>query len=282
MRNLFAKNMTDENDPRYDGETAFLRQRVPVEQQAVLEQQAKQMVSSVKKMICYPLVIAQIVLAVIGFICLRVFLNLWSDEDILLWWLLAIAAMCFVVFGFLQWNGKKRREAVEQSDDYQTLTVQMEAASVGSRALLGILGDAADIEVLSYDYEIKNGKEKRTDSKWEYDTCCFYAFVQEGELFLADSVDKYAFPLSAVTAVHHRHTKTKVFMWMKDEEPKSVTYKPYKIKYDEDGDVYTLPAVYALEVSCGEDVYELILPEYEWDMVLQPMAGTALPTPTEE
>ncbi|MBQ9859787.1 MAG: hypothetical protein IJO76_03805 [Clostridia bacterium] len=282
MRNIFGKNVTDDKNPVYDGEAAFLRQRVPAEQQAVLEEQADRLTASVKKMVCLPLVIVQVVAVIVGFICLRVFLNLWTDEDVLLWWLLAVAVVCFAAFAVLLWGNKKRRESVEQSDDYQTLTTQMEAASMGSRALLGIPADAADIEVLGYDYEMKNGKEKRTDSNWEYDTCCFYAFAQEGELFLADNVNKFAISLAAVTAVRRRMGKTKVFMWLKDEEPKSAAYKPYKVKYDEDRNVYTLPAVVVLEIAHGEATYQLVLPEYEWERVLQPLVGGAVPALTEE
>lgn len=285
MRNIFAKNITDDKNPVYDGEAAFLRQRVPEYQQAQLEQQADTMIGTAKKMICWPVLVGQGLLAIAGLGCLRAFLDMWLPEEgtgTVRWPLVAIFTACAAGFGLLEWYSRRRTKQIEESDEYQMNEQQVAAAADTSRALLGVPADAADIEVLGYDYKIKKDKEKRTDSDWDYDTCCFYAFVQEGELLLADSVDKFAIPLAAVTAVRLRQKKAKVWLWMKDDSPKSDTYKPYQVKYDEDSDVYTLPAVYVLEIAHGGETYELLLPAYEWDRVLQPLVGDRLPAPTEE
>ena len=284
MPSIFAKNVTDEKNATFDGEAAFLQQRVPEYHQAQLEQQANTMIGTAKKMICWPALVGQGLLAIAGLVCLRVFLDTWLPEEgtgTVRWPLVAIFAACAAGFGLLEWYSRRRKKQIEQSDEYQLTEQHLESAADTSRVLLGVPADAADIEVLGYDYKLKNGKEKRTDS-WDYDTCCYYAFVQDGALMLADSEEKYAIPLSAVTAVRHRHEKTKVWLWMKDDQPKAEPYKPYKIKYDEENDVYTLPAVYALTVSHNGEEWELVLAEYEWDAVLQPLVGDRLPAPTEE
>lgn len=272
MRNLFAVNKTDEDNTAYDGEV-FLRQSVPAELAQRMDQQAEQLVKSV---INKPLIISIAVTAMVGLGLLRVCASLWSEEvdaPILTAVLLVLGIACLVASGLLAWWDHRRRKLAQESDEFQMLETEMDSAATAARMTLGIPADAADLEVLGCDYVIKRGKEKFTGEGYTHETCSLYAFVEDGELMLADSEDKYAIPLSEITAVRRRQEKVKVWLWMKEDEPKSAAYKPYGIKYDKENDIYTLPEVYAIEISHDGEAYEVLVPAYEWERVLQPLTG---------
>lgn len=272
MRNIFAVNKTDEDNTAYDGQV-FLRQSITEDLAQRMNEQAEQLV---KSMISKSLIISIAITALVGLVLLCVCAALWGEEvasPVVNYILLGLAVACLAAGDLLAWWDHRRRKAAQESDAFQTLETEMESAAASSRMQLGIPADAADMEVLGYDYVIKRGKEKFTGEGYTHETCCLYAFVENGELLLADRKDKYAIPLSAVTAVHCRQEKTKVWLWVKEEEPTSETYKPYGIKYDKGNDIYTLPAVYALEIVRDGETYELVVPKYEWERVLQPLTG---------
>ncbi len=278
MRNIFAVNKTDEDNTAYDGQ-AFLRQSVPPELAQRMDEQAEQLVKSV---INKPLIISIAVTAMVGLGLLRVCASLWSedvDAPILTVVLLVLGIACLVASGLLAWWDHRRRKLAQESDEFQLLGTEMDGSATAARMTLGIPADAADLEVLGCDYVVKRGKEKFTGEGYTHETCCLYAFVENGELMLADSQEKYAIPLSEVTAVRRRQEKVKVWMWMKDEAPKSEAYKPYGIKYDKENDIYTLPEVVVLEISHDGEAYEVLVPAYEWERVLQPLTGLTI---TEE
>ena len=283
MQNIFGYNITENQDAPADGQV-FLRASVPEYHEQRLEQQSEEVMGSVKKLISWPLIILQGLFAIVGLGVLRAFFDLWLDEEEngrLDFSLLIVGLGCLAVFALIGWIDHRRRKSITESDEYQAMEADMESAADTSRFLLGIPDSAADLDVLAYNYKVKKGKEKPADSDQDYINLSMYAWVENGELLLANNSEKFAIPLSAVT-VRRRVGKIRVFLWWKEEAPQDPIYKPYKIKYDEDSDIFTLRAVYALEVVHGDEPYELLVPDYDWELVLQPMIGGFVPAPTEE
>lgn len=275
MTNLFATNMTDENNP-ISPIDMFVRERVPEYQAQRLETSSEETGEIVEKAVKGPLAlrIVSIVFAVIAAIGLEVFSAI-TEEDgvpsVVEWGALAVGAVSLVIFVLLTVILHRRAKKILESDEVTQLTENLERLSDSSEMLLGVPSGAAETDVLGYGYEIKRGKEKNLHKQARYMTSLLNVFVEEGELMLANDYEKYAIPLSAITGVRVIRKKTKVFLWMKDDEPKSATYKPYKIGYDDENDVFTVRAVYALEIAHNGETFELLVPDYDWELVLQPL-----------
>lgn len=284
MRNLFGANMTDEDHPQLPIE-AFLRAEVPAEQVRRLNEAAEQG-EVLEKKATLPL-LAKILLwisLIAGVVGARLFLEEVFEEGFtgLAATGLAVGLIGFATVGVIVLLGRRRAKAVLESDEGEQFLQDVEQHAASSRAFLGIPEDARDLDVLGYMYTVKKGKEKCPHkTMFTYVALDNYAFVEGGELMLADSHHKYAIPLSAVTAVRCEQKKTAINSWNKDDGPKSATYKPYKIAYDEENDIFTVRAVYTLEIAYNGEWYTLAVPDYDWALVLQPLTGLQV-TPTEE
>ncbi|MBQ8683465.1 MAG: hypothetical protein IJ518_02975 [Clostridia bacterium] len=282
MRNIFGYNVTENEDAPADGQV-FLRASVPAYHEQRLNAQTEQLTSSVKKLISWPMLIGEVVLAGVGLGLIEHFFDILGEQKLeqIDYILPAVGLGCLVMMGVLFWADRRRRKSVIESDEFKAMKTDVENAADTSQFLLGIPAETADLDVLSYIYKVRNGQKKPVDKDQDYVNLSMYAWVEDGELLLANNSEKFAIPLSAIT-VRRREGKVKVFLWWKDETPKSPTYKPYKIKYDEDSDIFTLRAVYALEVTHNGEAYELLVPEYDWEMVLQPMIGEYVSIPVNE
>ncbi len=276
MTNLFATNLTDEDNPISPAD-AFVRDKVPEYQEQYLETSGEETGELVEKAVKGPLAlrILLIVFAVIAVLGLEVFSSI-TEEDgvpaVVEWGALAVGVVGLLVTVLLAVIQHRRAKKALESDEVTQLTQNLEQLSNNSKQMLGVPANAAELDVFGYGYEIKRGKEKRLLKELgEYMTSSLYVFVENGELMLANDVEKYAIPLSAITGVRVSRKKKKVFCWSKDEEPKSATYKPYKIGYDDENDVFTVRAIYSLDIAQGGETFELVVPDYDWELVLQPL-----------
>lgn len=276
MRNLFATNLTDEDNPTMPID-AFVRDKVSECHAECLENSGEETEKAVEKAVKGPLIlrILLVVFAVIAAIGLKVFSSI-TEEDgvpsVIEWGALAVGVVSFVIAILLAVIQHRRAKKVMESDEVTQLTQNLEQLSNNSKQMLGVPAGAAELDVLGYGYEIKRGKEKRLLKELgEYVTNCLSAFVENDELMLANDFEKYALPLLAIRGVRVTRKKTKVFCWTKDEKPKSATYKPYKIGYDEENDIFTVRAIYSLDIAYNGEKYELVVPDYDWELVLQPL-----------
>ena len=276
MRNLFAVDLTDEDNPLSPAD-AFVRDKVPEYQEQRLGSSVEETGEVVEKAVKGPLAlrILTIVFAVFAVIGLGVFSSI-TEEDgvpaIIEWGTLAVGAVSLVIVVLLGVIQHRRAKKALESDEVTQLTDNLDRLSENSKQLLGVPADAAELDVFGYSYEMKRGKEKCLHKQFApYITSRFNVFVEGGELMLANDVEKYAIPLSAITGVRVIRKKTQSFLWMKDEKPKSATYKPYKIRFDDENDVFTVRAIYSLDITQGGETFELVVPDYDWELVLQPL-----------
>lgn len=281
MNNLFAINGTDDNNPLMPAD-AYCRRRVDATLEQEMDAHADDMIADVQGALkSWPHFIGMGACGLAGVICFAIFDALTEGVEKVpatawLWFAAAVVA-----FGLLLLVAHFYSRRIKSNLDTEEMDAQMAQAEEyarQSREELGIPEDAADIDVLGYAYEMKNGRAKQVKAWGEdYDAMEMYAFVQDGCLMLADAATLYAIPLSSVTAVKKRESRFRVYSWNKEEEPNKEPYKAYRIKYDDENDVFTLRAVYAIELA-GADC-ELVVPDYEWERVLQPMTGLTI---TEE
>ncbi len=273
MRNLFAVN-TDNESYNYDGHATFLRDSVPEYQTQRLEASTEQTVDLIQRT-RLPLIVHIIsaILLFLGVICLEVFGETLSEDITTPWPLLVAGILCIGIAVIVEIIQLRRTKRAVESDEGQLLLEQAKQELAQSKMLLGVPEDAADLDVLGYEYKIKRGKEKVIHDEYAYTANDLFAFLEEGELMLADAQDKYAIPLYAITQVECRRKKVKINSWNKEEEVTSAPYKPFKIRYDDENDVFTIRAVYALIINYNSEEYELLVPDYDWELVLQPLIG---------
>lgn len=278
MKNLFAVDFTDEDNPIVPAE-AYCRRRINAALEEKMDAHADEMIDEVEKAThSLPHFIGMGAAALCCVVCFTVFDTLTEDADKIppvAWPFLAAAA---AALGVLLWIGRAYSKKVSSRLETDEMTARMEQADAYatlSRHELGVPADAAAMDVLCYSYEIKKGKEKPVRIAGEhYSAMEMAVYVEDGCLMLADAATLYALPLSEVTAVRRIEGRTRIHCWNKEEACNKEPYKAYRIRYDDENDVFTVRAVYALEWG-GAD-RELVVPDYEWERVLQPLTGLAV------
>ena len=265
MNNAFAINNTVESAPVSPAD-AFLRRRINAALSDKIDDHFEDVVADVSRRFrSVPHFIGMGISAVVVAVCSAM---LEESEQFSLPWLFG-TIIGMVALSLVVWSYNRRIST--DSDESQLNMAQAEEYGTMTRRELGIPDTAADLDVLGYFYKVSKGKEKRTRMDNEdYDALDMYVFIEDGHLMLADGECLYAFPLSSIT-VRRREQKTRIFCWNKDTMPNQEPYKSYRIKYDEENDVFTVRCVYALELAASD--CEILVPDYEWERTLQPMLG---------
>lgn len=283
MRNFFAVDVTDEENVVMHADE-YCRRRVNATLEEQMDEHANEMIEEAEKATrSLPHYIGMGAAGLGGVVCFAIFDAMTEDADKIspaAWLFLAGAAVAVLLLLWVARSYGKLVTVRMETDEMNTRMEQADTYAALSRRELGVPEDAVSIDVLSYAYEIKKGKEKvKTIANEHYDSLELLSFTEDGCLMLADGVAVYALPLSQVTAVTRREGRTRVYCWNKEEAHNKGPYKPYRIRYDEDNDVFTVRAVYVLE--WGDADRELVIPDYEWERVVQPLTGLAV-TATEK
>lgn len=282
MRNLFAVDMTDPDNPTMPIE-AFCRRRISEELAQKMDAHADEMTESADKAVrSWPHYIGMGAAAVGCFVFFSIFEAAAEEAETIpptAWLWLIPAALCLGVVLLIGRSFRKLVEARMGTDEMTEQAQQGEAYYLLSRHELGVPDGVADVDILCYAYEMKKGKEKHLSIANEHYTAMeLQMYVENDCLMLAEAATLYALPLSEVTAVTRLEGSTRIYCWNKDVSHKEEPYKPYRIRYDDDEDVFTVRAVYILE--WGEE-HELLVPDYEWDLVVAPLTGLEV-TATEK
>lgn len=286
MRNLFAVDLTDEDNPILPAE-AFCRRRVNETLADKMDAHADDMMEEVERATrSWPHYIGMGGAGLCAVVCVSVFDVLSEEAESLsavplsAWAFLAAAVAAMGVLLLVGRSYSKKVSSRLETDEMTVKAEQAEAYYRLSRVELRVPADAAAVDVLSYGYEVKKGKEKPIRIANEhYAAAEMEVFVEDGCLMLAEAAAVYALPLAQVTAVRRIEGRVRVHCWNKEEPCNKGPYKPYRIRYDDDNDVFTLRAHYVLE--WGDAGVELAVPDYEWERVLQPLTGLAV-TATEK
>ncbi len=266
MKNAFAIDNTVESAPLSPAD-AFCRRRINAALSEKIDDHFEDVVADVSRRFrSVPHFIGMGVSVLVVAVCSAM---LEESEQFSMPWLFG-AIIGMVALGLVVWSYK--RHISTDNDESQLNMAQAEEYGAMTRRELGIPDTAADLDVLGYFYEVSKGKEKRTRMDNEdYDALDMYVFMEDGHLMLADGECLYAFPLSFITAVRRREIHARIFCWNKETMPNKEPYKSYRIKYDEENDVFTVRSVYALELAASD--CEILVPDYEWERTLQPMLG---------
>lgn len=276
MRNIFDLYYTEDGEASFTG-MVFLRDSVPVP-----EGHPYGTVRGRRRMMVWNVLEAVLVLGGI------VFLHDWLMEDTPLGvGLLMLAAA--VGLHLLRLCYSRKQSAAE-----------------ASRPRPPMPPEAKQVDLLRKIYWQKTGKRPLDTDPFDYVNLCGYAWLEDDCLLLTGAFHQVAVPLSAITAVRRLDvsaldryaadtpdeseamsalrdlttTPVSISPWNKAEAVDGERYKPYTLNKSF-GSV-EIRAVYVLEITRGGEEYQLLVPEYDWDLVLEPLIGGYVPAPLME
>lgn len=180
-------------------------------------------------------------------------------------WIFWASGICLAAWLVLTIIGRKReKETVESTEGDNTMR-RLEAAADSIYEEFGVPATAEKVDVLGLTYKIKNGEPVAKEKGFNptaYIFAEFRAYVQDGNLFLADLEHKYAFPLAELKAIRTVKKSIAASGWNKEVQPTKGEYKPYKMQADDFDCVHFKP-YHILELAHNGEAWGIYFPCYE-------------------
>ncbi len=147
-------------------------------------------------------------------------------------WFVLIGVVCWIIFGVMAFFGRKKIKEIAESDEYNHSQSKAESLSNTIYAELGVPAEAPFVDVLSFQYKIKDGqiKPKNKEAKTvPFVNIAFKIHTDGQKLYLTEIESKYAFDLSALKCIKVIKERGFIPGWNKDEPYDKGEYKQYKI-----------------------------------------------------
>lgn len=184
-----------------------------------------------------------------------------------------VVIICAAGFLILHFAVKKLKKKEDKDEtDLQSRRVQSLLRQILNN--LEVPADALEIDVLSFNYEQKNGEikiDKCGMSVPLFNPMSFYIYKDEENFYLVCDSGKYAFKLSSIKNLHRIEHKNALFFWNKNTPCNEGEYKRYKMREDEFGNI-RCKAYYILEVEKDGEEWGIYFPEYETE-IMKNVAG---------
>lgn len=179
-------------------------------------------------------------------------------------WLLWLGGVLLIAGIVLFVIGHKRIKACLEGEENKACNADMDTITNNIYAELGVPGDAAEIDILSFHYKLKDGEPILKEAACElapYNAFSYKCFTQSGYLYIADAENKYGFSLSDLRTIHTKNQKITVFTWHDDDEFKDI-YKQYNVKQGDYGNIRFKP-YHILELEHNGEAWGIYFPCYE-------------------
>ena len=181
--------------------------------------------------------------------------------------LLAIFAVCTVVFVVLKIWGNRRNNAVMQSTEVEQLDADVQETLGLAYEELGVPEDAVKMDAFVFRYKEKNGKISiRSMGFFEFINVEVRAYVKDEALCLADTESVYAIPLKSLRSIQ-TVKKTAMFQgWNKELLPNDKSFKPYHVGVNQYETIFCKPYC-ILEAEIRGEIWGVYFPSYELPVV---------------
>ena len=181
--------------------------------------------------------------------------------------LLAVFAVCTVVFIVLKIWSNRRNNAVMESDEVEQFDAQVQETLSHAYGELGVPEDAAKMDAFVFRYKEKNGKISiRSMGFFDFINIEVRAYVKDGALCLADAESVYAIPMESLRSIQ-TIKKTALFHgWNKEILPNDKSLKPYHVGVNQYETVFCKP-YYILEAEIRGEIWGVYFPGYELPVV---------------
>ena len=179
-------------------------------------------------------------------------------------WFVLLGVVCWAIFGVMTIIGRKKIKTVAESDEYNHTQSKAESLSNSVYAELGVPPQAPFVDILSFQYKIKDGKlkPKGKDAKTVPFINIAFKIHSDGEnLYLTEMENKYAFAFSEMKGIKIIKERGFVQAWNKDEDFNKGEYKQYKITKNDYGYYFKHYCILELEHNC--ELWEIYFPDYE-------------------
>lgn len=180
-------------------------------------------------------------------------------------WIFWTGGICAVVWGILSVLEHLKAKSVLGTDDSTYIMSHLHAASQAIYTELGVPTDAKDVDLLTFSYKVKDGTIKVKETGMQiapYSNPEFKAFADNDHLYLVNLEGRYAFPLSAITAIRTVKKTIRIEGWNKEVACNKGIYKSYKLRKDDWGCIHC-KCCHIIELHhCGE-ICGIYIPSYE-------------------
>lgn len=214
--------------------------------------------------------IAECGFGIAGLLLVSGLLRAWDDTISLaqlyanapwLFWLCGSFLLSWLVL-FL-WSSHKTKTVLTSEESAMTMSKWDQTAN-SIYTELGVPSDAAQVDLLSLTYTVKDGKtvEKKSLLTSPYENFEYRAFADEKYVYLVDLDGKYRFDRAEMTEIETVNKRIQVSSWNKDEKPNKGIYKPYKLYVDDEDNVH-MKTYYILHLNHGGEEWGIYFPCYE-------------------
>ena len=179
-------------------------------------------------------------------------------------WFVLIGVVCWVIFGVMAFFGRKKIKEIAESDEFNHTQSKAEAISNSIYAELGVPPHAPFVDVLSFQYKIKDGKLKPKGESGKivpFVNIAFKIHSDSEKLYLTEMENKYAFDLLELKCIKIIKERGFIQAWNKDEDFNKGEYKQYKITKNDYG--YYFKHYCILELEHNGETWEIYFPDYE-------------------
>ena len=277
MENVFALNMTDEENDHFDGQKFAVRrvsdELVRRSEEAVLCYDKLEKRSDVPRWIS----IVKYVSLILGVALLAGIVKAVSGEGNLgenlqngfanapyVFVICPILLVAFAVFAVYERNFRK---TVIDETELSILEEESNNIALDMKLDLGIPADAPSFDVLCYAYRInKKGEVERYSPYATHTPIEMFIYRDEENIYIANYSYVYAFKISEIFDVVRVDEKITLLGWNKDEEINEGKYQEYKMSVDNYGVVHA-KGYYRIVINSDSEEYGIDIPEYEYKIV---------------
>ena len=181
-----------------------------------------------------------------------------------------LCIVCWIAFGLMTYFGRKKVKKIAESDEFNHSQSKAESLSNTIYAELGVPPQAPFVDILSFQYKIKDGeiKPKGKEAKTvPFINIAFRIHSDSENLYLTEMENKYAFSLSEIKGIKMIKERGFVQAWNKAENFNKGKYKQYKITKNDYG--YYFKHYCVLELDHNGEAWQIYFPDYDLPIVEQ-------------
>lgn len=188
------------------------------------------------------------------------------DNAAVMFYILPVLLVTWLSIHFYQ---KQSIKKVKEDDSTSNLTSRLDSIIVNAKEQLDIPETSIEMDFVSFRYKLKKENIRIVEKGMtKYFVTNKSAFIENGNLCLADLNVVYSIPLSEISAVIKINKSLMTVNWNKDEEPGKGEYKKFKLGVNQFGMVVSKP-YYIAQINHEQVDYSLYIPKYEIDIFLE-------------
>ena len=155
-----------------------------------------------------------------------------------------VGGVCLVVWAVLCLAASHKSRTVLENDEGQFNMAKFDSVVGSVMDELEVPSDAADVDVLTFNYKVTNGKIKPKGGAMDftpYRNGEYKLFSDADAIYLADILGKFAIPRAEIRRIATVSKSISVPDWNKDAPASSSEYKRFKLKPDQYGCTHFKP-----------------------------------------